>query len=128
MLAPETLIGTRVVAAPASLDACIAALPPTMDALRFAPDEVLLVGKGQIELDDEYAIVEREVGFSYFRFAPSQFSQLVAPRLEWTLPMDRPALAQGRLMAVPVKIWLASDRVMVICPTAFAHELQERLR
>jgi hypothetical protein len=128
VLAPETLVGTRVVAVPTSLDACIAALPPTMDALRFAPDEVLLVGKGQIELDDEYAIVEREVGFSYFRFTPSQFAQLVAHRLEWTLPTARPALAQGRLMAIPVKIWLTSERVMLICPTAFAHELQERLR
>jgi hypothetical protein len=128
VLAPETLVGTRVVAAPASLDACVAALPPTMDALRFATDEVLLVGKGQIELDDEYAIVEREVGFSYFRFTPPQFAQLVTHRLEWTLPTARPALAQGRLMAIPVKIWLTADRVMLICPTAFVHELQDRLR
>jgi hypothetical protein len=128
VLAPETLVGTRVVAKPASLNACIAALPPTMDALRFASDEVLLVGKGQIELDDEFAIIEREVGFSYFRFSPAQFAQMVAHRLEWSLPAERPALAQGRLMAVPVKIWLTTDRVMLICPTAFVHELQERLR
>jgi hypothetical protein len=128
VLAPETLVGTRVVAAPSSLDSCIADLPPTMEALRFAPDEVLLVGKGRIELDDEYAIVEREVGFSYFRFSPSQFSQVVAHRLEWTLPTTRPALAQGRLMAIPIKVWLTNDRVMLICPTAFVHELQERLR
>jgi hypothetical protein len=128
VLAPNTITGTRVVAAPASLDACVAALPETMSALRFADDEVFLVGKGQIELDDEYAIVEREVGFSAFRFHPPLFAELVAHRLEWQLPTARPALAQGRLMAIPVKIWLTDSEVLLICPTAFAHELAERLR
>ncbi len=128
MLAPDTITGTRVVALPAAIDACVSALPPTMSALRFAPDEVFLFGKGQIELDDEYAIVEREVGFSAFRFSPPQFEHLVAHRIEWTLPTSRPALAQGRLLAVPVKIWLTDEQVLVLCPTAFVHELQERIR
>jgi hypothetical protein len=128
VLAPNTITGTRVVAAPRSLDACISALPQTMSALRFADDEVFLVGKGQIELDDEHAIVEREVGFSAFRFSPLQFGELVAHRLEWTLPTTRPALAQGRLMAIPVKIWLTDTEVLLICATAFVHELADRLR
>ncbi len=128
MLGPETLIGTRVVALPAAIDACVAALPGTMTAMRFAPDEVFLIGKGQIEIDDEFGIVEREAGLSAFRFSPAQFERLIAHRIEWTVPTNRPALVQGRFLAVPVKIWLTEEQVLLLCATAFVHELQERIR
>lgn len=128
VLAPETLVGTRVVALPGAIDACITSLPDTMTAMRFASDEVFLIGTGQIEIDDEFGIVEREVGLSAFRLTPAQFDRLIAPRIEWPIPSARPTLAQGRFLAVPVKIWLTEELVLLICATAFAHELQERIR
>jgi hypothetical protein len=128
VLAPETLIGTRIVGSADALDECVSLLPDTMTALRFASDEVFLFGKGQIELGDEHAIVEREVGLSAFRLTPTQFDRLVAPRVEWQLPAERPYFSQGRFLAVPVKLWVTEDQTLVICASAYAHELQERLR
>ena len=128
MRALETLVGTRVVALPDALDACIAELPSGMTALRFAPDEALLVGSGQIAIDDPDAIAERDTGYSAARLSNTEFARYVAPRIEWAIPDSRPCLVQGLVAGVATKILLADDHALVVCPTAFAHELAERLR
>ena len=52
----------------------------------------------------------------------------MAPHVEWHLPVDRPAFAQGRVAGVPAKLWLETDRVLLVTATAHADELAERLR
>ena len=128
MHALETLIGTRVVASEAAITQCVAAMPETMTALRFATDELFLFGKGQIELTDEHALVEREVGLSFIRLTSKQFEQLVAPRIEWVVSPERPTFTQGRFLALPIKLWVTEDHALLICATAYVHELQERFR
>ena len=44
MRAPERLMGQRVVAEPAAIDALVASLPARVTVLRFAPDEAFIVG------------------------------------------------------------------------------------
>ena len=131
MLAPETVMATRVVASPDALDRCIEGLPSDVTALRFAPDEVLLVGVhavSAVTIDDPSAIVEDESGYSAFRFSPPDFARLVERHVEFELPHTRPSLAQGKVLGVPVKLWLANQQCWVICATAYAHELAERIR
>lgn len=128
MRAPETLLGTRLVATPSALDVYIAGFPSTVTALRFAPDEAFITGEIRVEIDDPSAIVELDAGFCVFRFEAAEFDRNVAARIEWTVPTSRPCLAQGKVLGVPVKIWLTDDRVLLICATAYAHELADRLR
>ena len=49
--------------------------------------------------------------------------------IEWSLPVDRPAFAQGSIAGVPAKLWLAGDRTaLLLTATAYADELERRLR
>jgi hypothetical protein len=128
---PETLTATRVVASPDALDRCIEGLPREVTALRFTPDEVLLVGVHSSSvptIDDPSAIIEPDSGYSVFRFTPPDFARLVERHVEFELPHARPALMQGKVLGVPVKLWLTDQRCWVICATAYAHELVERIR
>jgi hypothetical protein len=48
--------------------------------------------------------------------------------MEWPLPTERPALAQGSIAGVPAKLWLpARGDALVLTATAYAHELEQRL-
>ena len=96
-----------------------------MTVLRFAPDDAFAIGADGVEVDDEHAIVEREAGFSGAWVAIDD----VAHHLEWALPDERPALAQGSIAGVPAKLWLPDDgTVMLLTATAYADELASRLR
>ena len=156
MPAFETMRGQRVVATPAALDTALAVLAsstrpffsggavpnaapdrPRTTAqdvvlpLRIAPDEVLVFGAlgppGLTIPGDEHAIVVDETGFSARWFTWTDYAQVVAPQVEWRLPAERPALGQGRVAGVPAKLWCTDDGVLVLVPTAYAHDLQERL-
>ena len=53
----------------------------------------------------------------------------VVHHLEWSLPDERPFLAQGSIAGVPAKLWLSDDgRVLLLTATAYADELAGRLR
>ena len=53
----------------------------------------------------------------------------VLPHIEWSLPADRPVLAQGAIASVPAKLWLAGDGdALLVTAAAYADELAERLR
>jgi hypothetical protein len=119
----ERLRGLRVVAAPAALDA--ARWQGTgLTVLRFAPDDALAIGADGVDLDDEHAILESEVGF-VGAWLPIEDVQ---GHLEWPLPADRPALAQGFVATVPAKVWLPEDGdVLLLTAAAYADELASRL-
>ena len=126
MLALEPLAGLRVVAQPGALDAATWEGDGPITVLRVGPDEALAIGASDVEVDDEHAIVEPEVGFS------AAWVELGAVRrhVEWALPAERPALAQGFVATVPARVWLPDDgdRVLLITAAAYADELAGRLR
>lgn len=127
MPGPEFVViqGRRVVAQPGALDA--ASWPTGALTLRLAADDVLLIGDGDIVVDDPFAIVCDEAGFSGAWLASSEFSALAQAHIHWALPVDRPALAQGLMAGVPVRVWLDSERVLLLTSTVSAYELAGRL-
>jgi len=123
--APESLRALRVVASPPTLDGL--AWPDGVTVLRLAPDDLLVIGKAMAALGDEPAIIEQDAGFVGWWLTAGELADTVLPHVDWPLPMPRPALAQGLVAGVPAKIWLTHDRALLLCATAYAHELAERL-
>jgi hypothetical protein len=78
-------------------------------------------------VDDPDAIVERDNGWAGTWLTSADFDHQVAPFIEWSLPIERPALAQGRVAGVAAKIWFEADLVLVACRATQAHELNDRL-
>ena len=113
MLALEPLRGLRVVADPAALDAA-RWQGTTVTVLRFAPDDAFGLGADGVEVDDPDAIVEDEAGF-VGAWLPIE---VVAAHVEWPLPDDRPALAQGAVANVPAKVWLPDDGEVLLVTAA----------
>jgi len=133
VLALETVAGTRVVASPATLDA--AAWPSSAIVLRFAPDDVFIIGGESISVSGESVIVAAEAGFSGAWLTADELAH-VAAHIDWPLPTERPAFAQGFVASVPAKLYLTGtasgsdggDRVaLLLTNSPYAHELQERL-
>ena len=123
MPALEPIRGLRVVADAAALDAARWS-GADVAVLRFAPDEALALGATTVDIDDADAIVVAEAGFSAGMVA----LDLVLPHLEWSLPTERPALAQGSIAGVPAKLWLTDAGAMLVVAAAYADELLDRLR
>ena len=124
MRAPESLAALRVVAAAEVLDEVVPA--DDQPALRLAADDLLVIGSASIQVTGEHLVVD-EAGFVGWWLTPTEMTELVLPHVDWLLPTDRPALAQGLIAGVPAKLWLAQDRALLLCAAAYAHELEERL-
>ncbi len=121
----ERLPGLRVVAEPAALDAAAWRGPAEVTVLRLAPDDAFAIGATGVDIDEEHAIVESEPGFAG-AWLPVD---AVAHHVEWSIPAERPALAQGSVANVPARIWLPDDRnVLLVTAAAYADELEKRLR
>ncbi len=129
MLALEPMHGLRVVADPEALDRASWSSDRDVTVLRVAPDDAFAVGARSVEIDDEHAIVADESGFVGAWLTAEELEAWVLPRIEWSLPLDRPTLAQGSIAGVPSKLWLrATGGALLIAPAAFADELAGRLR
>ena len=124
MRAPERLPALRVVGSPEALDEVSA--PDGQPVLRVAPDELLVIGAASVEVTGEHLVVD-EAGFVGWWLTPEEVRDQVLPRVDWPLPIARPALAQGLVAGVPAKLWLTEDRTLLVCAAAYAHELEERL-
>jgi hypothetical protein len=124
----EPMHGLRVVADPAAIDRASWWGDRDITVVRFAPDEALAIGAGRVEIDDEHAIVVDEAGFVGVWLTAGEFQEWVVPRIEWPLPADRPAVAQGSIAGVPAKLWLrVTGGALLLAPTAYADELAGRL-
>lgn len=121
----EPLHGIRVVANPAALDGAVWE-GERLTVLRFAPDDALGLGAAAVTVEDADAIVEAEVGFVGAWLPLDE----IARHVDWALPLDRPALAQGNVAGVPAKVWLPDRHrnVLLIATAAHADELAGRLR
>ena len=125
MRALEPQRGLRVVADPVALDAA-RWHGDDVTVLRFAPDDAFALGAEGVEVDDPDAIVESEAGF-VGTWVP--VSSLLA-HIEWPLPAERPALAQGSVANVPAKLWLPAEDgdAFLLTAAAYADDLTSRLR
>ncbi len=126
MRAPERIIATRIVAAPAALDAV--AWPLDTLALRIAPDEMLIVGEANLPgIDDPHAIIVPDTGWAGLWLSAPEAMEVLARTCEWEPPAARPAFAQGMVAGLPIKLWLEEERVLFLAPAPFAADLEERL-
>jgi hypothetical protein len=121
----EPLPGLRVVAEPEALDRA-SWVGDDVVVLRLAPDDALGLGARSVELPDEHAIIESEAGFVAAHLALDD----IARHIEWVLPRERPALAQGSVAGVPARLWLTGDDedALLLTTAAYADELAGRLR
>ena len=123
MLAFEPLRGLRVVAAPAALDG--ARWIGEVIVLRFAPDEVFAIDATGVVLDDPDAIVEAEAGFVGAILTPEELER-VAAHVDWAIPTEPGALAQGKVAGVPAKLFMIAVPVLVT-QAAYTDELRWRV-
>jgi hypothetical protein len=119
----EPLRGLRVVAAPGALDG--ARWIGEVTLLRLAPDETLAIDATGVVLDDPAAIVEPETGFVGAILTPELLDRVVA-HVDWRLPIEPGALAQGKVAGVPARILMTAVPVLVT-QAAYEDELRRRL-
>lgn len=122
----ELLRARRVVARPEVLDRVV--WPEGSAVMRLAPDDVLLLGEGMVVIDDPHAIVADEPGFSAVELDETRVLEILGRHAGWEPPTHRPCLAQGMVAGLPLKVWFDQGRALLIVPTPFAHELEDRLR
>ena len=135
----STIPGYRIVASRAAIDAFVALDDPSdlgekkffhPRQLRFAPDDVFVFGHVPAEspvTDDPHAIIEEETGFRGIWLSTEEFDQRVRPHIDWELPIEPRSFTQGLVANVPAKLWLTTDRVLLMTNAAYAHELEERI-
>lgn len=119
---PMALI--RIVATPAAIDA-LAAGSGDRVCIRIAPDEILIDPSGNElgPIDDPHAIAASDHSYSV---AVVRSEDELARAIEWEWPATTP-VGQGLLLAVPVKLVRHRHLLLLFCPTAVVHELEERL-
>jgi hypothetical protein len=116
---------TRIVAKPEALNA--ASWPADALVLRIAQDEVLVLPPvDSVKLVDEHAIVVTDTGFAGVWLAKVEAEMLLERVCDWELPKERPAFAQGAIAGIPAKVWLETERVLIMVPAAYTHDFEER--
>ena len=123
MRAPDPLIGLRVVAKAAALDAITA--PDHGAVLRIASDDAIVTGTATLTVDDPFAIIEPEYAFVHWRLTIAELDG-IKRHIEWPLPAQG-MLGQGLIAGVAAKIVIASDHALLIVSASLAEELMERL-
>ena len=132
MPALEPVQGVRVVASPEALDRAVWDPEDVTIVWRFAPDDAFGWRAGSpetsVSLDDPHAIIELEHGFCGAYLMPADAEEL-RRQCEFEWPAERPALVQGNVAGVPVKIWLAdfASGDCLLVAAAYAAELATRL-
>ena len=128
MPALEPLGGLRVVAEADALDRAGWSGDGPITVIRIAPDEAFAIGATSVVVeDDPDAIVEPEPGFSGARLDQPGLESTLA-HVEFPLPPERPALAQGKVAGVPAKLLLDAEGALLVVQTAYAADLESRLR
>jgi hypothetical protein len=123
--AVEILHGRRVVASVSAIDSAV--FPEGALVLRFAPDDVLVIGDGPIDLADQHEIVEPDHGWSALSLNEDRLLEVLARHAAWAPPSHRPALAQGMIAGLAAKVYLDGERSLIMVAAPFAHELEARL-
>ena len=130
--------GYRIVATGSAIDAFVSLDDPSdlgdkkffhPRLLRLAHDDVFVFGQKPptSPVDDPHAIVEEESGFHGAWFTIEDFDKRIRPHIDWELPIEPRSFTQGLVANVPAKLWLTTDRVLLLTNAAYAHELRERI-
>lgn len=125
------LDGWRVIAEPAALDA--ATWPTGSTVVRISPDDAFVIaaapgGAAPVVTADIHAIITPEHGFAGATLTVDEVAHVGLHHIEWELPAQRPALAQGRIAGVPAKLVLHADgSALLLVACAARAELEERL-
>ncbi len=127
--------GTRIVASPKALDS--AQWPDGAIALRTSPDEVLVIApsptlrasplRGEGVRNDPHALIVPDAGFAGVWLPMAHALDFLSRECEWEIPTQRPAFVQGAVAGLAMKLWFEQDRVLLVVPAPFAHELEERI-
>ena len=125
----STLFCVRITAKPAAIDAV--AWPSHAIMVRVAPDDALVIDAtvddaAAVAAADPHAIIEPEAMFRGAWLDDAQLEALTH-KLEWPLPTTRPALAQGMVCGLAIKLVLQADRTMLIVSGSAFHEVPDRL-
>jgi hypothetical protein len=99
--------------------------------VRVAPDDALVIDAtvddaAPVATHDPYAIIEPEAMFRGAWLDDAQLEALTH-KLEWPLPAERPALAQGMVYGLAIKLVLETDRTLLIVSGSAFHEVADRL-
>ena len=123
----QQLVGWRIIALPAALDAV--KWPTGSRVVRISPDDVFLIGTAEPKVaGDPHAIVTPEHGFSGIELAADQVATIAERHIEWQLPAARPSLGQGQIAGVPAKLMFAADgSALLLVACAASHEMLSRL-
>ena len=121
----EIINGRRVVASPSAIDS--GRFPPNALLLRMAPDDVLVIGDGSIELADDAAIIEADSGWCALHVSEEQATEIIAHHAAWNPPIRRPVLVQGMIAGLAAKVYLDGENSLIIVATPFGAEVEERL-
>ncbi|NND13362.1 MAG: hypothetical protein HKO10_05305 [Acidimicrobiia bacterium] len=119
----ETITGRRIIALPAVLDAVM--WPEDALVARLAPDDVFLIGAGDLDVADEHAIIDEETGFSGIWLERRAAADWCERNATWGPVPD--GLAQGMAAGLPVKALTVGDRVLLLVASVLAKDLEERL-
>ena len=127
-LSAERLVGWRIIATPAALDAV--KWPKGSRVVRISPNDVFLIGAAVPKVArDPHAIVTPEHGFSGIELTAEQVDSIAEHHIEWQLPVARPAMGQGQVAGVPAKLLLAPDgSALLLVACAASYELLDRLQ
>jgi hypothetical protein len=99
-----------------------------MISLRLAPDELLLIGAGEVEIaGDPDLILVADAGWAGAWLPAAAATRFLRGACEWELPTERPAFAQGMVAHLAAKLWFEPDRTLIVVPRPMAAELAERL-
>ena len=129
MHAPKRLNCTRLMANPSALDQ--ATMPTGHLAFRTAPDELWITPPVEdvsaVVTADPHAIVTHDTSLSGVWLPADEANRYLLHHCEWEVGKERPLFVQGAISGLATKLWLEEDRVLVIVPTPYAAELEERL-
>lgn len=112
MLEPLTV--TRIVTIADVLDA----LDPPAGAvvLRIAPDEALVLGAVDVDVEDPHAIVIHDRGWAAVWLEADRADAFLSHECAWPRPTVRPAFVQGMVGHMPVKLWMEEERTLFVVP------------
>jgi hypothetical protein len=101
-------------------------------ALTIAPDEILFIDDATGDLPpvtrhDPHALVVEDRGWMAAWLDAATIENLVEAHCRWALPTERPALAQGLMAEVPVKLWLEPERGLLVVAHTMAQDLAQRI-
>ena len=121
----ERIVGTRVVASENAIDRAV--FEAGAIVMRFAPDDLFVIGDGNVVVDDPYAIIREDSGWVGVWIGADLAEAFLVSTCDWPRPTERPAFVQGMVAQLAVKLYFMSDRTLIMVPAPLEADLRERL-